>query len=454
MLVRFVVSNYLSFGEEVEFNTFTGSPRRFKDHIYQFDGIELLKIAAIYGPNGAGKSNLIRALLLLRTLILDDTPVNKYRISPFRLTKGMDKQPTHLEIEMIIAGVLYNYGIEIYAGEVLEEWLYFTGPRRNELIFSRKTLKGTTKILMGESFSQSAEDQLRIRLYEQELLHDNQLLLSLLSTSKKVFPEIQKIKNWFENSLSIIDSGSRATFLSGNFALSRPFQEFANELLKTLHTGIFQLELETIDIDRYFGEDNREESAQVKLRLEKNPEEIEYISEDHTHLWAVALMEDEKVVVKRLVAKHKNANGELVLFELDEESDGTLRILDFAPALFSIIHSPSTVIIDEIDQSIHPYLLKQLIGKFTRNNKTKGQLIFTTHESNLLDQNIFRQDEIWFTEKKSTGETALYPLSDFSIRFDLDIQKGYLQGRFGAIPFLGNLQDLNWDIYAEEEQGV
>jgi len=99
-------------------------------------------------------------------------------------------------------------------------------------------------------------------------------------------------------------------------------------------------------------------------------------------------------------------------------------------------------------------LLKQLIGKFTRNNKTKGQLIFTTHESNLLDQNIFRQDEIWFTEKKSTGETALYPLSDFSIRFDLDIQKGYLQGRFGAIPFLGNLQDLNWDIYAEEEQGV
>ena len=85
---------------------------------------------------------------------------------------------------------------------------------------------------------------------------------------------------------------------------------------------------------------------------------------------------------------------------------------------------------------------------FINDNNTKGQLIFTTHDSNLLDQNIFRQDEIWFTEKKKTGETTMYPLSDFKIRHDLDIEKGYLKGRFGAIPFLGNLDNLNWHEYA------
>jgi AAA15 family ATPase/GTPase len=114
----------------------------------------------------------------------------------------------------------------------------------------------------------------------------------------------------------------------------------------------------------------------------------------------------------------------------------------------------SVVVIDEIDQSIHPSLLKSLIRKIMNEERMNGQLIFTTHESNLLDLDIFRQDEIWFAEKKSTGETSLYSMSDFKPRYDLDVRKGYLNGRFSAIPFLGNLMDLKWEQYAEEEQGV
>ena len=101
---------------------------------------------------------------------------------------------------------------------------------------------------------------------------------------------------------------------------------------------------------------------------------------------------------------------------------------------------------------VHVNLLKELIAKFSRDNNTKGQLIFTTHESNLLDQDILRQDEIWFAEKNATGETGFYPLSDYDIRSDLDIRKGYLNGRFGAIPFLANLHDLNWDKYGTEQK--
>ena len=166
---------------------------------------------------------------------------------------------------------------------------------------------------------------------------------------------------------------------------------------------------------------------------------------------AVALKEGEKIVVKRLIAVHEDHAGQVFSFEIKEESDGTQRVLDFAPALFDVIYEAKTLIIDEINQSIHPYLLKELVAKFVNDANTKGQLIFTTHESNLLDQEIFRQDEVWFAEKKPSGETAFYPLSDYDIRYDLDIRKGYLNGRFGAIPFLGNLKDLKWEQYAEAE---
>lgn len=106
--------------------------------------------------------------------------------------------------------------------------------------------------------------------------------------------------------------------------------------------------------------------------------------------------------------------------------------------------------IDEIDQSIHPTLLKEFVAQIQDNPNKVGQLIFTTHESNLLDLDLFRQDEIWFAEKNKEGATHLYPLSEYNVRPDLDIRKGYLSGRFGAIPFLGDLRKLRLEEYAEE----
>jgi uncharacterized protein len=126
---------------------------------------------------------------------------------------------------------------------------------------------------------------------------------------------------------------------------------------------------------------------------------------------------------------------------LKEQSDGTQRMLDLIPTVNLIEQGEEVVFIDEIDRSLHPKMVKEFLT-FLMSRKTKGQLIFTTHESHLLDLDIFRQDEIWFTEKNDVGATQMYPLSDFKPRYDLDIQKGYLAGRFGAIPFLGNLKDL------------
>jgi AAA15 family ATPase/GTPase len=147
-------------------------------------------------------------------------------------------------------------------------------------------------------------------------------------------------------------------------------------------------------------------------------------------------------LIKSLITYHLNNKGQIVTFSSNEESDGTLRLLELLPILYYILSEQTIIIIDEIEHSIHPNLLKQLITKFSENKETKGQLIFTTHETHLLDQEIFRQDEIWMAEKNSNGATELYPMSDFNVRYDLDIRKGYLNGRFGGIPFLHNFKDL------------
>jgi len=129
-------------------------------------------------------------------------------------------------------------------------------------------------------------------------------------------------------------------------------------------------------------------------------------------------------------------------------------LLDFVSHFYDIIFEGKTIIIDEIEKSLHPLIIKELIRKFSHEKNTNGQLIFTTHESNLLDQDIFRQDEIWFAEKDKDGCTDLYSLSDYKEHNTIDIRKGYLMGRYGAIPFLGNLKDLNWHAYDTEKQTV
>ena len=126
------------------------------------------------------------------------------------------------------------------------------------------------------------------------------------------------------------------------------------------------------------------------------------------------------------------------------ESDGTRRIIEYMPILYTLNQQDTVYVVDEIERSIHPILIKGIIRKLSDSNNIKGQLLFTTHESALLDQNIFRPDEIWFAQKDMEQATQLYPLSDFNIHKTASIENGYLNGRYGGIPFLSNLKDLNW----------
>lgn len=146
-------------------------------------------------------------------------------------------------------------------------------------------------------------------------------------------------------------------------------------------------------------------------------------------------------------ASHKAEGGTYFQLDISEESDGTRRLLDFIPALHRLQNESGVYFIDEIDRSMHPMLVWKFLDFFLRScNKVPSQIIVTTHESNLLDLDLVRRDEIWFAEKDGELETRLYSLMDFKVRTDLEIRKNYLNGRFGAVPFLGDFKKLELEV--------
>jgi AAA15 family ATPase/GTPase len=432
----------------------TDTQKWHKDHIYRYGDLELLKTAALYGANGAGKSNLIKGISFLRNLVIkgDWNPVTDLKV--FKLDPSCENLPTSFEIEFVKNSRPFIYGLSLLNHSIIDEWLLESGVGKGDRkLFSRKTENGETKIDLSEDFLKNDQDRIRIQLYQTEFLKEYTPFLKLISESKESFSEIKEAYEWFKTNLLVMFPKSRFSGFAERLNRSPKFERFANELICSFHTGISKVEVTQYDLDQFFGKDDKETADEIRKGLKLENQIVPLRSPGYKEE-LIAVLEGGRPVIKRIINKHANKSGQLFDFLIDEESDGTVRLFDLIPAIYTALSAENTVIVDEIDQSIHPALLKELIRKFCADNTTKGQLIFTTHESNLLDQDIFRRDEIWFVEKDKDGETSLSPLSDYEIRADLDIRKGYLVGRFGAIPFLSNLQDLNWDKYAEAEQSL
>ncbi len=445
MLIRFIVENFLSFKEETEFNMLTGQFKIHKDHIYPVgSNIDLLKVASIYGANGSGKSNLVRSIDFLQSTIMEGTVEKSVKKLNFRLDHDYESKPSSFEAEFGFNGSFYSFGLRILGSKIVEEWLYkleFDKKVEDKKIYERTLSdKKEIQISVHEDLLKSEEDRLLIKVYQEQILKHSDLFLKLIIEK---YEDAGKAFHWWNNRLSIIYPDSRAVFLLGKCLTDEGFKNFSNNLLKTFSTGIDELDIATVPLEVFLGDDDKDLQDTIIEGLKDDSDSIVRLLNKRRDV--VAVMEDDKPVVKKLVTKHKTANGEPIFFEIEDESDGTRRLLDFIPAIEMVNNSEGVVIIDEIDQSIHPALLKTFLAKVLEKKDSKGQLIFTTHESNLLDLNLFRQDEVWFSEKDTTGATKMYSLSDYKPRYDLDIRKGYLKGRFGALPFLGNLKDLNWE---------
>jgi len=450
MLIRFNVANFLSFKNDTEFNMLAAKAlKTHKEHVYSLNrGLKILKASAIYGANGAGKSNLIKAINSFKEIVEQGFIPKKVNEKKNKLAKEGLNQPITHEIEFSIKNRIYTYGIVFDSNLCIEEWLYQTGVETSKMIFERtySDKKQHPVLKMQESFLKTEKNRLLISLMEENLLQNNELLISKRENLK--IKEINDVYNWFNENLIIIYPETKSTSIFSDTYSDNSFKDFAEKLLHGFDVGINNLSLKSDA-----SEDLKYLLKSVGIsfneaRIEKMKKEVD---EGHIGLiegeqYTISITkENEKYIIRRVVTTHR-VNGNDVAFEIKEESDGTQRLFDFIPMIRSVLDKETTYLVDEIDRSLHPALLHSLIKKIMDNDSTLGQLIFTTHESSLLSCKIFRADEIWFAEKDKEDQcTHLYTLNEFKPRNDLDIEKGYLNGRFGAIPFLSRLDDLNWN---------
>ncbi len=455
MLIRFVIENLFSFGERKEFTTIPNTRlKTLEHHKYNDCGFNILKIASIYGANGAGKSNLIKSLELFQKLVIREKIPFRLKDSKFKFHGSSDNKSQVFAIEFIQENIAFYYGIVLNDGRIETEELYLSGLGKKEdsLIYERKTDKNnTTNILFLKEFENDEKSQILKSILLEEFVKPDEPILKLLSNRDNKFLRNVKIAfRWFEDTLQIITPESKPRALAHKIDIDKEFKKYAKDLMCSFNIGITDLTSDKKDLKEFFGEDNIKELDRFTKEVEDSPNKMIGLRSNKGDE-IIIVKESGNIWVKTLKVGHVGKRNKSVLFSLDEESDGTVRLLDFVPAFKSVISTPKVYFIDEIERSIHPLLIKELVQKFSLDSVTKGQLIFTTHESNLLDQEIFRQDEIWFVEKNKDGSTDLYSLNDFKEHKTIDIQKGYLNGRYGSIPFLGNLQDLNWHMYDTNE---
>jgi len=452
MLIRFSVENFLSFSDRQKFSMLPGKGSLKSEHkTTKLNGISVLKTAVLFGANASGKSNLIKAINFGKKLVLaGNKPEKPIDYQKFRLDNLSNTKNSRIEYEIQHNGKNYAYGF-IFNNELIkEEWLYEIGPKKEVKIFERNISKNEIFDLsyITQKLKNEEEEKQFLRFIAKGT-PNNQLFLTEIRT-RKVKENVSKIDDllnvidWFQNSLKVIFPDDKYNEglkfeLKQDEELLTSFEEF----LSYFDTGIDGVCLEKVDFETIEIPKSLLEKIKDEL-LSKKSENLRasIISKGNTTYFLSVKNED--VVIEKFMTKHKVKNtNNLEKFDTSDESDGTNRIMDFIPLLMDLLKGDNVFIIDEMERSLHPNLIYDLIDLFlSKSNGINSQLILASHESSLLTQKLLRKDEIWFVVKDHSGASRLHSLEEYNVRFDKEIRKDYLMGRFKAIPRIGNRNKL------------
>lgn len=443
MILRFIAENIVSFKNAVEFNTFPSSKSHNHDnHKVSCGHATALRMSAIYGANGAGKSNLIDCMLLLSTMVKNSSIMGLgLKDITFKFNGSNTSNTSGLAIEFYYNNHVYYYHVEFTDQEIVLEELLLSQSTKDVIVFHRERNDFTVT----EKFFPNKTNKLYLDTIKR-LVRPDMLMLSFFGNYyPNECPHITEVYRWIVFKLVVVKPEYVSSFIPHILDTDRAFAELVNNTMPELKTGIDKLivKKEVLTDDSI----KNDPSLQTVVKQAKDhPGEPQPLSGPfNTERYNIVYDPQAGVVYsKRLVAVHNRLDGSEVEMSMVSESDGTRRLIEYMPLFYSVMHNGSVYVVDEIERSIHPIMIKSIISKISESASANGQLIFTTHESGLLDQNIFRPDEIWFAQKDAEQSTQLYPLSDFNIHHTANIENGYLNGRYGGIPFLSNLKDLHW----------
>ena len=412
MILEFSVKNFLSFKEKVTFSMIANSNKELNDNYVEIGGNKVLKSAAVYGANASGKSNLFKILTLVVLMLRSSNSVDinaKLPLIPFKLDKGSVNKPSEFEIKFILDETRYVYGFIADKDKIYDEYLYYYPNGRETKIFDRTNIN---------EYSYTQKDEKILREIETKNAQNKFFLATATNWN---FDKTKAAYNFLTNGIGTCNNLEMLKNMAYKMYETNPdyLKDFAIDFLQKADFNIEDYQISQIDVPGEF--------------LTAIPEFITKTLPDKPKAYQVLF-------------KHKNSDNYL---SIDEESLGTQMIFAFIPFLADSLKNKKVLIIDELDKSLHPFLVQYIVEIFNdaEINKNGSQLIFNTHDTNLLDLNILRRDQIWFTEKNSeTGESDLYSLSDFSVRKQENVEKGYMLGRYGAVPFIKN----DFNLWEEE----
>lgn len=452
MLIRFSVENFSSFSGRQVFSLLPGKGMLKSEHkTKKVKGVSVLKTSVLFGANASGKSNLIKAIEFGKMLVLKGTKSEtKIDFQNFRLDLETENKDSRIEYEIQHNGKNYAYGFIFNTDIIKEEWLYEINNKSENKIFERNIEKKEIFDLENITKNIKSNEEKQFLKFTAKLTPNNQLFLNEIRT-RNVKENVSKINDllnvidWFQNSLKVIFPDDKYNEglkfeLKQDGELLTTFEQF----LKYFDTGINGVCLEKVDFESV----NVPKPILNKIKEDLLSEKSESIrasilsSNNTTYFLSV---KDNDLVFEKFMTKHAvKGKSELEKFDTSDESDGTNRIMDFIPLLMDLLNGDNVFIIDEMERSLHPNLIYDLIDLFISNaTNVNSQLILASHESTLLTQKLLRKDEVWFVVKDNFGSSKLHSLEDYNIRFDKEIRKDYLLGRFKAIARFGNRNKLS-----------
>ncbi len=420
MLIEFSVKNFLSFKDKVILSMEKGNGDENLDNIIIKNDINLLKTTAIYGANASGKSNLLKAftcaILMVRNSNLIPVGGKWNFLKPFMFDEKSKNEPSEFEFIFIINNIRYRYFFSADTNRIYDEILdaYYTQKPTN--IFKR------TKTNIYEfNNDKSKLESLSAKNTE------NKLFLSTATNWN--YDKTKDVYLWFNNTIDTYDSFNKISDqdLKEYSSNNKSLKDFALKLLK-------EADILIKDIHVHYEEKEIDNSMNMFI----SP----FVRTNGTFKMSNVKIELEHEIIDEKNHKH------YYKLNFDDESSGTRVLFALAPFLMKAFESTKVIIVDELEKSMHPALVEFIIKLFNNKNinKANSQLIFMTHATNLLNLDLLRRDQIWFTEKNTkTGISDLYPLDSFSVRKDENIQKGYINGRYGAIPFIRDV-----DLWLED----
>ncbi|MDD4047899.1 MAG: ATP-binding protein [Clostridia bacterium] len=428
MFVTFKVSNYRSFRDETVLSMIASGLKEYRGSLIPYGAKKVLPAVAIYGKNGGGKSNLIRAFWLgvqfVRNAQRTQHEKASIPVQPFSLNDFSQKEPTVFEYTYMQDGIKYVYGFSATKTKIVTEYLYHSPKGQKATIFERK----------GQKFSFPVDTEKKKKELISEAVASNQLYFAV-SCTMNYQPCIVAMK-WFRESI---------VFSRDYTDIPNQILEYAEDLgmLKAIVSAAQKADLGIQDMK--FEISNKELSEHEELPDNLSDDFKAALQNLRKALSSTPNEAEAKLRVSELkaISLHygvsKTGDTKHYPLELADESDGTKHLMELAPAIEKTLSSGGILIVDELEKGIHPLLVEYIVARYQskNSNKTGAQIIFTTHNTELLNMEVLRRDQVYLVDKdKGTGASELYSITEYSPHPDENIRKGYLVGKYGATPNL------------------